>query len=153
MDSKYEIFGSVFHLAQKWQSIADIELSAKANLTVRQWMLIVVIQKFFSDYPPTIAQAAEAYGSSRQNVKKIALELQKKKFMLITIDPHDKRIQRLALTGKHDQYFIGEDNLKWQNDFVARFLNVLNEDEIYKLNGIMRKLVIRSEEISKQLKQ
>jgi DNA-binding MarR family transcriptional regulator len=148
MEEIYKVFGSVFFIAQKWQNLADNEIYPKINLTIKQWMLIVILERLFEDYPPTIMQAAEAYGTSRQNLKRMALDMQKNKFIMIVQDPDDKRIQRLVLTGKHKKHFEGEFNFNWQKEFISNFFIGLEEAEIIELNDTLNKLVKRINEIS-----
>jgi len=101
-DSK-QIFGMVFLLAQRWQVMGDRELK-DADMTTKQWLVLVSIQTLF-DSPPSLSELAEAMGSSRQNVKQLALNLERKGFLEIRQDPHDARIQRFVLTPKNHQFW------------------------------------------------
>jgi DNA-binding MarR family transcriptional regulator len=143
----YTVFASIFLIAQKWQRIADQQIYPKINISLKQWLLIVIIQYRFPDYPPTLSEAAAEYGSSRQNLKQIALALQKQKMLLITTDPDDRRIQRLALTGKHRQYFEGEENQKWQTDFVSGFFAGIDAQDIRHLHRIIGLVMDRIRDI------
>ena len=73
--ARAEIFGSVFLIAQHLTKRADREL-ADLGLTTRQWLLLAVLKKTFPGVSPTLSEAAEAYGSSRQNIKQMALALE-----------------------------------------------------------------------------
>ena len=139
----YHIFASVFLIAQKWQYLADNTIYPKIGITLKQWLLIAVIQRKFPNYPPTISEAAREYGSSHQNIKKMALVMQKQKQMIITTDPEDRRIQRLVLTGKHREFFEGEENQRWQAEFVSKFFTGMKEEEIQAMNRYVGMLMER----------
>ena len=149
MKDTYYIFGTLFFIAQKWQNIVDRELGNKTGLTTKQWMLMVVLSRLFKDRPPTISETASAFGTSRQNIKRIASDLQDKEFVIITQDPHDQRIQRLVLTGKHAEVFEGKDNLKWQEDFIRNLFVGLDEGEQARLSKSLYRLLKRIEQIEK----
>ena len=92
-----ELFGSVFLIAQHLTRRADREL-ADFGLTTRQWLLLAVLTKALPGFSPSLSQAAERYGSSRQNVKQIALGLQARGFVRLVPDPADARTTRIELT-------------------------------------------------------
>ena len=141
MKNSYQIFGNIFFIAQKWQDIADRDIVARIGITTKQWMLLVILSKVFTNHLPTIGEAAKAYGTSRQNLKRVAFELQKKGFVIIANDPHDNRIQRIALTGKDKQYFEGEENRKWQDEFILKFFKGFNLDELKNFSDYTKKLL------------
>jgi DNA-binding MarR family transcriptional regulator len=64
---------------------------------------------------PTISFVAQAMGMTHQNVKQIALSLQRKGFVEIAIDDADRRSRRLQLT-KHHHRFWKQRNT---SDFVS----------------------------------
>ncbi len=153
MNVVFEIFGSVFYVAQKWQNISDKTIVPMMGMTVKQWMLIVVLEKFFPDYPPTINQAAEAYGASRQNIKRMASDMQKNKLVILAPDPDDKRIQRLVLTGKHRPHFEGEENARLHSQFIMEFFKGVSKTEMERFNATLKKLTTQIEAIENKSKQ
>jgi DNA-binding MarR family transcriptional regulator len=92
-----ELFGSVFLIAQHLTRRADREL-ADLGLTTRQWLLLAVLTKALPGSSPSLSEAAEKYGSSRQNVKQIALGLEARGFVRLVPDPADARTTRIQLT-------------------------------------------------------
>lgn len=98
IDKKKYIFGSLFLLANKLQVLGDKYLG-RDGITTKQWFLTVMISQF-SDDPPTLSEVAELMGSSRQNVKQLALKLEEKGFLTIRKDEKDARAIRLKLTEK-----------------------------------------------------
>ncbi len=74
------------------------------GLTSRQWLLLAVLQRFFPGSSPTLTEAAARYGTSRQNVKQIALGLERGGWLDIEPDPVDGRASRLVLTDRIDVF-------------------------------------------------
>jgi DNA-binding MarR family transcriptional regulator len=90
-------FGSVFMIVQHLTRRADQAL-ADLGITTRQWLLLALLTKAFSDHSPSLSEAAEKYGSSRQNVKQIALGLEARGFVRLVPDATDGRTTRIELT-------------------------------------------------------
>lgn len=141
MNDKFYIFENIILIAQKWQDQADRIVEDKIGITIRQWMLLLMIQEEFRNHLPTITEAAEKFGTSRQNTKRLALELQKKGFLLLANDPEDHRIYRIALTGKHRKFMEGEGDILWQKQFIDHFFSKMNEEDLYYLKEGITKIV------------
>ncbi|WP_054941188.1 MarR family transcriptional regulator [Paenibacillus ihuae] len=106
MDEKEQqayILGAFLMLANRLQVLGD-KLDEK--ITMKQWLLIAVILKSGSPAPALSALAA-MIGSSRQNVKKMALLLEKQGFVALSKDEKDARILRVRLTEECRVYFAG----------------------------------------------
>jgi DNA-binding MarR family transcriptional regulator len=95
--ARAEVFGSIFVVVQHLARRADAEL-AVLDLTTRQWLLLAVLTKSSPGGSPSLSEAAEKYGSSRQNVKQIALGLEARGFVRIVPDRDDARTTRIELT-------------------------------------------------------
>lgn len=78
------------------------------RLTSRQWLLLAVIQRWFPNASPTLTEAAARYGTSRQNVKQIALGLARHGWLRIEGDPVDARATRLVLTDRIEVFATPE---------------------------------------------
>lgn len=120
------VFGSLFQLANQLQAAGDRYLAGE-RLTTKQWFLIVAVGQF-TDTEPTISQAAEFMGSSRQNVKQLALKLEKRGFLRISRDAKDARAYRLQLTEPCEAFW----NARQAQDaaFVARIFRGLTAEEL-----------------------
>ncbi len=70
-------------------------LLAPMGVTTRQWLLLAVLSR--SDRPLSLTEAAARYGSSRQNVKSIALGLERAGYLRLDPDPADARTIRIHL--------------------------------------------------------
>lgn len=106
INEKAHIFGSIFIIANRLQVLGD---KFDKNITIKQWLLLVGILKN-SNTAPTISEVADLIGNSRQNVKKMALILEKKGFISLSKDPKDARILRVSLTDKCAAYFKKREN-------------------------------------------
>lgn len=98
---KAYIFGSIFTLSNRLQVLGD---KFDRNLTIKQWLLLVAISQSERD-APKISEVANLMGNSRQNVKKMALILERDGFLTIQKDLQDARILRIRLTKKCEDYF------------------------------------------------
>jgi len=97
------LFATVFMLGQSWKNLLDRMLEP-AGLSARQWMLLVAIETF-GDEPPTLTQASDRFGASRQAAKQLALRLEDAGFVRIVPDPRDARTLRLHLTERHREFW------------------------------------------------
>lgn len=100
--SKQEyIFGSMFTLSNRLQRLGD---NVNDYMTIKQWMLIAVIGKSEGQALP-IGEVAAIIGSSHQNVKKMAIILQKQGFLTLTKNPDDGRSIIISITDYCIDYF------------------------------------------------
>ncbi len=97
--AREEIFASAFVVAQHLTRRVDAELVG-LGLTAHQWLLLAILVRSFDGHSPSLTEAAERYGSSRQNVKQIALGLERRGWVRLVPDPADARTTRLQATDK-----------------------------------------------------
>lgn len=147
MDKQKFIFGSLFLIANKLQVIGDKYLG-KAGITTKQWFLTVMISQF-RETPPTLSEVAELMGSSRQNVKQLALKLEEKEYLKIEKDERDARALRLKLTEKSRVFWEGRQD---QDDrFIKDLFADFSSEEIDKVCSSFNKLFDKIEKIGKSL--
>lgn len=147
LDQQRYIFGSLFLLANKLQVIGDQYLG-KDDMTTKQWFLTVMISQF-RDNPPTLSEVAELMGSSRQNVKQLALKLEEKEFLRIEKDEQDARALRLKLTEKSQVFWEKRENQ--DNQFIIELFSSFNEEEINTMANCFGKLVEKIEKMGESL--
>ena len=82
MEPSYLLFGTVFALENRLQVLGDRLLE---EITAKQWFVLVVLG-LFGEKAPTSGELAEEVGSSYQNVKQIALKLEKKGYVTLESD-------------------------------------------------------------------
>lgn len=142
LNKKAHIFGSIFMLANRLQVLGD---KFDRNITIKQWMLLAGIYKLTDIHGkesslPTISEAANFIGYSRQNVKKMALILERQEFLNLRKDLADARILRISLTEKCLKYFKNREQRE------TEFLERLFEDIDYSLIECMEAGVSKLEE-------
>lgn len=123
------IFAGIFLLANKLQLVSDYHLAGD-GITVKQLMLLITIAQF-KQFSPTLNEAAEMMGSSHQNVKQLALKLEKRGFVKIEKDPRDARASCLKLTAECDEFF--NKNQDSHAKLMSSFFETLSADETSNL--------------------
>ncbi len=122
-----ELFGSLLVFTQQLTMRVEERLES-FGLTGRQWLLLGVIEKAFPGYAPTISEATAAFGTSRQNVKQVALQLERRGWLRLEPDQVDGRVLRLVLTDQlavfHDPGVQAE-----QGDFILSVFGGLTPRE------------------------
>lgn len=99
------IFGTLFMVANQIDTMLERELNPH-GVTTKQWFMSVVITSLF-EQPPTIMEVAKMMGSSHQNIKQVALRLEKKGLLKLAKDPDDARVTRLVMT-EYSHKFWGQ---------------------------------------------
>jgi DNA-binding MarR family transcriptional regulator len=124
-------FGGVFVVVGHLTRLTDDGL-AGWGLTTRQWLLLAVLTRRFPGRAPSLTEAAAAYGSSRQNVKQIALGLEARGFLRLAPDARDGRTTRLELTDTV-RIFDEPDGRARGRALLEAAFNGLERDEILAL--------------------
>lgn len=115
------IFATILTLANRMQIVGD---KLDKNITLKQWLLIAIILKNGSP-APTLGEVAGIFGCSRQNIKKLAMILEKQGFVALKRDEQDARVVRVQLTSKCHAYFKGREDL--ENEFMQDLFHHFNE--------------------------
>ncbi|MNO44902.1 transcriptional repressor MprA [compost metagenome] len=127
------IFGNMFVLANRLQVLGD---KVDPNITIKQWLFIAIISKC-EDRWPTISEISTMIGNSRQNVKKMAVILEKQGFVKLMKDCMDARIIRVSLTKKCRDYFEKREEI--ENLFMDKLFNGFDEELLKGLyNGLVK---------------
>ncbi|MFZ5989330.1 MAG: MarR family winged helix-turn-helix transcriptional regulator [Bacillota bacterium] len=147
IDKQKYIFGSLFLLANKLQVIGDQYLG-RDGMTTKQWFLSVMISQFH-DGPPTLSEVAELMGTSRQNVKQLALKLEEKQFLKIEKDEQDARAIRLKLTEKSQAFW--EKRQDQDDRFIMELFKNISDEETDMVYNSFNKLFEEIEKIGKSL--
>jgi DNA-binding MarR family transcriptional regulator len=112
-------------------------LLAPQGLTTQQAALLQHIEG--QDTPPTISRIAQAMAMSHQNLKQIALALERKGFLRIEVDAADRRARRLVLTERHHAFW--RDRNPGDFDQVAAWTSVLRDAEVALVVGSLQRLL------------
>lgn len=140
-DPRPELYWALFVLVQHLSHRMDERLEG-LGLTSRQWLLLAVIQRAFPDGSPTLTEAAAHYGSSRQNVKQIAMGLERHGWLRIEAHPSDGRATRLVLTDRID-VFATPELMAAGADFLHDVFAGTSEAELYRLRESALALLAR----------
>ncbi len=81
---------------------------ASAGVTTQQAALLTIVLGLAA--PPSFGEAAEALGCTHQNVKQIALALERKGLLRIEVDAGDGRVRRLVPTARAREPFADRDD-------------------------------------------
>lgn len=125
------IFGSIFVLSNKLQVLGD---AFDKNITIKQWLFLIGVAQFKE--PPTVSEAADFIGYSRQNAKRLAATLEEAGFVTISKDKSDARALRIALTPKCDTYF--RERRQREIEFMQKLYNGFDTE---RTNGLYQGLV------------
>jgi len=107
-------------------------------MTTRQATLITIVKELGT---PSMSEVAAVMSTSHQNVKQIALGLERRGFMRIVTDAHDSRVRRLVVTAKNDRFWTTRD----ADDAaaIAGWFSVCSAGELRTLNAVLEKLAGR----------
>lgn len=92
------LFTGVFFQENRLHAICD----RNNELSVKQWLLLAVTKGF--DEPQDLSTLARAMGCSRQNVKKLAITLEKSGYVELVKSKKDSRSLCVKRTSKGDDY-------------------------------------------------
>ena len=133
MDDKTAAFGMLFVATNLLETLLD-RAFARYNITVKQWLLMISITSLFAE-PPTIKQVAGAMGTSHQNVKQIALNLQKSGFLRLEKDANDARATRLVTTEAVRAF--GEQTSQAGNAFMGEAFAGIDEADLRGAKNVL----------------
>jgi DNA-binding MarR family transcriptional regulator len=128
-DERSSILGMLIDVANKLQMLGDRHFLS-AGLTTKQWYLCVLLEQF-GEYAPTLGEMAKEMGSSYQNVKQIALKLEKKGLLCIEKDLEDSRKLRLSISKTSQEYW--KSRAEKDREFIAMIFEGRSKDEVTSL--------------------
>ncbi len=123
LDNKYIIFGLIFMLSNRLQTIGD---SFFKDISTKQWFVLLILG-IMKGYSPTLNELSEAVGSSHQNVKQLVLKLEQKGYVELSKDTEDGRRLRIKSTLKSVEF--NKAYHKKNTEFLDKlFCNLENAD-------------------------
>lgn len=143
---KQGIFASLFILQNKLQTAGD---KLDPELTMKQWLLLAMAETF--EGPATLTEIGQMMGCSRQNVKKIALTLEKKGFVRLEKKEGDSRAVCLLQDERMKKYAqrVGA----MQQEVLTLLFEDFSEEEIEALYQGVRKLYAGISKIEKYVEE
>jgi len=132
-----KVFNSLFVLSQRIEYITDSFLE-KDQLTTKQLLTLIAIDHSF-DHNPSLSEVADVLSTSHQNVKQIALNLKKRGFLEIIVDPKDRRRRLLHLTNANEIFWEKREQENYDN--MKKIFSSLTESELKEFQRILAKLL------------
>lgn len=142
-DREKAIFSTIFIVGNKLQTLFDQHIP---EVSLKQFMLLSIVRQ--SKETLTFTQLGNLLGCSRQNIKKLADVLRKKKFITIERSPHDTRAMCICPTEKVNDFFAS-DFLTYQEE-VSYLFEVYTDEEIAALFTLLSKLYAGIENMEKK---
>lgn len=134
------IFSSIFVLQNRMQTAGE---KLQTQISMKQWLLLAMTP--CCPQPRTLTNIGNLMGCSRQNIKKLALTLEKKGFVRLLSGENNSVC--IELTDKVNQYAeeMGERNLQTLELLFSDF----SEDETKQLFRLYAKLFAGMERVEK----
>lgn len=130
------IFANLFLVQNRLQTEFDNKMDV---ITLKQFMLLIMIKQSYEfEEEITLTKLGSLLGCSRQNVKKLALQLEQKKFIKIVPSKVDSRASSIQPLDFLHKYF------KERNDENMKMLSVIfskyTDKEISQFYNLLDKL-------------
>ena len=134
------IFSSIFVLQNRMQTAGE---KLQTQISMKQWLLLAMTA--CCPEPRTLTNVGNLMGCSRQNIKKLALALEKKGFVCL-LSGGNNSVQ-IELTDKVSQYAeeMGERHLQSLKLLFSEF----SENEIKQLFNLYAKLFAGMDRVEK----
>jgi DNA-binding MarR family transcriptional regulator len=126
----------LFLIQQRWSYTINKEFQ-KDQITTKQWLMLIVIGNAFN-HNPSMQEVADAMSTTHQNVKQLATRLETTGFLKIERDTKNKRILRLKVTEKSEEYWKTRETEHAKS--IAEYFKELEDSEVISLFKIMGKL-------------
>lgn len=127
------IFSAIFIEANKLQTVFD---RSNSEVSSKQWLLLAIASSF--PEPPTLTAVGELMGCSRQNVKKVAVVLEKKGYIVLNNDLKDKRSLCIEITQKYGK--LAAEMEKGTDDVMNQLFGDFTDKQVEELFTAMTKL-------------
>lgn len=127
------LFSGVFVQENRLHAIMDRYLK---EITCKQWLVMVVADAF--DAPPDLSTAAKMLGCSRQNIKKLAVSLEKAGYVKLEPSENDGRSLCIQITDKGKIIIQNSKNLEDKvHQSLFRDFSDREVEEYFRLSGKM----------------
>lgn len=125
------IFSSIFVLQNRMQTAGE---KLQTEISMKQWLLLAMTE--YCQEPRTLTNIGNLMGCSRQNVKKLALALEKKGFVHLQLSNNNSVLVELTEEVQRYTEEIGERQMKALSLLFSDF----SEEEIEQLFFLYSKL-------------
>lgn len=123
-NKQYVLFGGVFVLANKLQTVADKKVH---GLSTKQWFLLRNLSDMPADPPPSITMLAKETDTSRQNITKMLEVLKRQGYVELQNNSADHRSQSVLLTKSGTQML--QQTAQEADPFFCELFSGITEEE------------------------
>jgi DNA-binding MarR family transcriptional regulator len=109
---------------------------------------LAAVEKLYHQ-EPSIQEIARELATSHQNIKAIAVNLEKRGFIRLNKDPQDKRVTRLSVTTKSKEFWQKREKEDIEN-FLILFKHLTNEERV-SLHKSLMKLLKEADSFTKRI--
>ena len=141
MTKRDYIFAAIHILSIKLQVLGD---KIDPTISSKQWFVLAVVWRL-KEIPPNIGDVANALGTSRQNIKKMANILQRRGFLRMEKNKDDLRNIQLFLTEQCKEYFENREQL--ENNYIESVFSGMDDELLSALYNGMSKLLDNVEKL------
>ncbi len=124
INEKFMIYGMLFSISNRIQTLGDTRFE---DITMKQHFMMIVLD-MLGESPPSLKEMAEIIGCSYQNVKRMAVALEKNGYLSIVTDFTDKRRLLLKSTGRFQQ--LAEVKRKATDEFMDMMYRGIPEENL-----------------------
>lgn len=129
------LFSSIFVQENKLHAIMDRYLK---EMSCKQWLVMVTSDVF--DAPPDLSTLARVMGCSRQNIKQLALSLEKLGYVSLVPSEKDARSLCVQITEKGKGIIENSKNLETKvHEALFRDFTEQDIEDYFRLSGKMTK--------------
>lgn len=133
-DNRYMVYGMLFAVSNRIQTFGDEQFE---DITMKQHFMMIVLE-LFGEKSPTLKELADAVGCSYQNIKRMATNLEKNKYVTIVEDDKDKRKRHIIMTDKFHR--MGENNIKMTQTFIEGLYSGISDEELSCVVTVLKKM-------------
>lgn len=134
LPQNFSIYGNLFAVTNRVQAAGDKYLD---DITMRQQYLLICLA-LFDEYRPTLQELSAVFGSSYQNVKRMANQLEKDGLLEIKQDTIDKRKIRIVLHEDKFTELTDETEEASKNFMQDLFKGISEEDQTVLANALVQ---------------
>ncbi len=138
------IFSSIFVFQNRMQTAGE---KLQTQISMKQWLLLAMVD--CCPEPRTLTNVGNLMGCSRQNIKKLALALEKKGFVRLLLGGNNSVC--IELTDKVKQY--AEEMGKRHLQSLKLLFEDFSENEIEQLFHLYSKLYVGIERVEKYVEE
>ncbi len=134
--ARVRLFRSLSAGASLLRARLDREMAA-TGITTQQAALLQFIEA--QAEPPIIGTVAAGLSMTHQNVKQLALVLERKGFLTIQVDALDRRARRLVTTARHRRFWARRNPADFSQ--LQAWTSGLNDAEVAQAVRLLQKLM------------